>query len=91
MELADKYGVAGYPTIKYFPKGSTEAEDYEGGRTADTIVSYVNQKAGLNRKVKKVPTAVTDLTDANFEQIALSPEKAVMVKFYAPWCKCSTM
>ncbi|CAM9241415.1 unnamed protein product, partial [Ectocarpus fasciculatus] len=92
MELADKYSVAGYPTIKYFPKGSTEAEDYQGGRTADTIVSYVNQKAGLNRKVKKTPTAVTDLTDANFEQIALSNEKAVMVKFYAPWCgHCKTM
>lgn len=86
MELADKYDVSGYPTIKYFPKGSTEAEEYKGGRTADTIVSYVNQKAGLSRKVKKAASAVTELTSANFEQIALSPEKAVMVEFYAPWC-----
>jgi protein disulfide-isomerase-like protein len=31
--LADKFGVSGYPTIKYFPKGSTEAEDYKGGRS----------------------------------------------------------
>lgn len=90
--LADRYGVAGYPTIKYFPKGSTEAEDYKGGRTADTIVPHINQKAGLNRKVKKPVSAVTELTDANFEQIALSPDKAVMVKFYAPWCgHCKTM
>lgn len=92
MALADKYDVAGYPTIKYFPKGSTEAEEYKGGRTADTIVPHINEKAGLNRKVKKPISAVTDLTDANFEQIALSPEKAVMVKFYAPWCgHCKSM
>jgi protein disulfide-isomerase A6 len=86
MELADRFGVTGYPTIKYFPKGSTEAEDYKGGRTADTIISWMNEKAGLNRKVKKVPSAVVDLTDSNFEAVALSPSKAVMVEFYAPWC-----
>lgn len=40
QELADKYGVKGYPTLKYFPKGSIVAEDYEGGRTAETIVKY---------------------------------------------------
>ncbi len=39
--LADEYGVKGYPTIKYFPKGSMTPEDYDGGRTADTIVQYV--------------------------------------------------
>jgi thiol-disulfide isomerase/thioredoxin len=86
MELADKYGVKGYPTIKYFPKGSTEAEDYNGGRTAETIVSWVNEKAGTSRKVKKAPSAVKDLTAENFEAVALNPNKAVMVKFYAPWC-----
>ena len=37
--LAAKFDVKGYPTIKFFPKGSTEPEDYSGGRSADTIVS----------------------------------------------------
>jgi len=86
MGLADKYGVQGYPTIKYFPKGSVEAEDYNGGRTADTIISWVNEKAGTSRKAKKMPSFVVDLSDSNFEQIALSQSKAVMVEFYAPWC-----
>lgn len=85
-ELADKFGVKGYPTIKYFPKGSTDAEEYGGGRTADTIISWVNEKAGTSKKARKLPSAVTDLSDANFEAIALSPTKAVLVKFYAPWC-----
>jgi protein disulfide-isomerase A6 len=86
MELADKYEVKGYPTIKYFPKGSTTAQEYGGGRTADTIVSWVNEKAGTSRKPKKVPSAVVELNDQNFEAVALNPNKAVMVKFYAPWC-----
>lgn len=29
-DLAEKFGVKGYPTIKFFPKGSTEPEDYMG-------------------------------------------------------------
>lgn len=37
--LADRFGVKGYPTIKYFPKGETKSpEDYNGGRTAPDIV-----------------------------------------------------
>jgi protein disulfide-isomerase A6 len=28
--IATKYGVSGYPTIKFFPKGSTTPEDYKG-------------------------------------------------------------
>jgi len=76
----------GYPTIKFFPKGSTKAEDYQGGRTADTIVSWVNEKVGTNKKVKKLPTAVTELTPDNFDSVALDKSKHVLVEFYAPWC-----
>lgn len=39
-DLAKEFGVSGYPTIKFFPKGSTKGEEYGGGRTADTIVKY---------------------------------------------------
>ena len=31
----------GYPTIKYFAPGSSEPEEYDGGRTADAIVKYL--------------------------------------------------
>jgi len=43
--VSNDYGVRGYPTIKYFPAGSTEPEDYEGGRTADDIVAWAEEKA----------------------------------------------
>jgi len=83
--LCSKQGVSGYPTLKWFPKGSTKADSYDGGRTADDIISFINQKTGLNVHQKKPPTKVVDLTESNFDSIALAP-KHVFVKFYAPWC-----
>ncbi|XP_055855238.1 protein disulfide-isomerase A6 homolog [Episyrphus balteatus] len=50
---AQEYGVRGYPTIKFFPAGkksSSDAEDYNGGRTASDIVSF-----GLEKHTDSVP------------------------------------
>ncbi|RFU33548.1 hypothetical protein B7463_g2815, partial [Scytalidium lignicola] len=47
--VAKEQGVTSYPTIKFFPKGSTEPEAYSGGRTEKDIVSYINEKAGTHR------------------------------------------
>jgi protein disulfide isomerase len=41
---ASKYGVSGYPTIKWFVDG--EAQEYGGGRTADKIVEWVESMSG---------------------------------------------
>lgn len=46
---AQDQGVKSYPTIKYFPKGSTTPEPYEGGRTEDAILGFMNEKAGTFR------------------------------------------
>ena len=46
-QIADKYKIQGFPTIKFFPPGGAEPEDYNGGRTSDAIVSYCNEKAEL--------------------------------------------
>ena len=66
------------------PQGSTTGEDYTGGRDAEGIVKYVNEKTGLNRKVKKTPSAVVDLTPANFDAV-VNGDKHVFLEFYAPW------
>lgn len=84
--VASKYEVKGFPTIKFFAKGSTTAEEYGGGRTADTIASWINQKIGTNKKVKKAPSAVTELSVDNFDKVVTESSKHVMVEFYAPWC-----
>ncbi|KAF9124404.1 hypothetical protein BGW39_008234 [Mortierella sp. 14UC] len=50
-DLAAKYGVTGYPTIKYFPafpSGATPQE-YSGGRSEQELVSFINKHAGTVR------------------------------------------
>ncbi|KAJ3406338.1 hypothetical protein HDV05_006063 [Chytridiales sp. JEL 0842] len=49
--LAEKFGVTGYPTIKFFPKGSKEAVDYNSGRAEKDFIEYINEKAGTERTV----------------------------------------
>ncbi|XP_074656300.1 protein disulfide-isomerase A6 homolog [Tubulanus polymorphus] len=45
--MAGRYQVQGYPTIKTFPQGkkSGDAEEYDGGRTADDIVRWALDKS----------------------------------------------
>ncbi len=42
--LAQKFGVQGYPTLKWFVNG--EPQEYQGGRTKDEIVNWINKKSG---------------------------------------------
>ncbi|XP_017840246.1 protein disulfide-isomerase A6 homolog [Drosophila busckii] len=44
---ASEYNVRGYPTIKFFPAGSrraSDAQEYNGGRTASDIISWASDK-----------------------------------------------
>ncbi|KAJ7756451.1 protein disulfide isomerase [Mycena maculata] len=50
-DLAKKYGVSSFPTIKFFAKGTTEPEAYEGGRTEADFVEFLNKKCGTHRAV----------------------------------------
>jgi protein disulfide-isomerase A6 len=49
--LATEQGVSSYPTIKYFPKGSTEALPYEGARAEKDFIDFLNSNAGTHRAV----------------------------------------
>jgi protein disulfide-isomerase A6 len=48
---AEDQGVVSYPTIKYFPKGSKDPENYDGGRSESDFVQFLNLKAGTHRMV----------------------------------------
>uniref|UniRef100_A0A1I7U8R6 protein disulfide-isomerase n=1 Tax=Caenorhabditis tropicalis TaxID=1561998 RepID=A0A1I7U8R6_9PELO len=44
QQMAQKFMIQGFPTIKFFPPGSTEGEDYQGPRTATDLISYAESK-----------------------------------------------
>jgi protein disulfide-isomerase-like protein len=85
-DLGSRFGVSGFPTLKFFPAGSKEGEAYNGGRTAKDITDFINSRTGLHGKIKSAPTSVTVLTTENFNSIVKDPSKSVLVEFYAPWC-----
>lgn len=57
--MASRYGVQGYPTIKFFNKG--DVEDYDGGRTSSDIVSWANDKVAANVE----PPEVVQIVDSD--------------------------
>lgn len=45
-ELASKYEIRGYPTLKILLDGGKHIQDYKGPRNADGIVEYLKKQAG---------------------------------------------
>ncbi|XP_057963347.1 probable protein disulfide-isomerase A6 [Malania oleifera] len=85
-DLAEKYGVSGFPTLKFFPKGNKAGQDYDGGRELDEFVTFVNDKCGTSRDGKGQLSSkagiVTTLDDLVKEFISASNEekKAVFAR-----------
>lgn len=44
-----RFGVSGFPTIKFFSKDNKEGEAYNGGRSEGDFIKYLNDKCGLKR------------------------------------------
>lgn len=100
-DMAGKYGVSGFPTIKIFTGKDSTA--YNGERTAKAIA-----EAGLAAAKKKVKDqlegkssgssgkssgddssgsdAVIELTDSNFKKLVLDSDEGWLVAMVAPWC-----
>lgn len=99
-DLAGKFGVSGFPTIKIF--SGKDNTVYQGERTAKAIA-----EAGLAAARKKVKEQldgksssgsgsgsksgskddVVELTESNFEKLVLNSDDVWLVEFFAPWCK----
>lgn len=48
-DLGQRFGIQGFPTIKWFPQGVTGpdgVEDYRGGRDLDSLTKFVREKSG---------------------------------------------
>jgi len=87
-DLAKKYGISGFPTLKFFDGSKDDnPEPYKGGRDLDALSSYVTDKVkGLKAKLKKAaPSSVEMLTDKTFAE-KVGSDQDVFVAFTAPWC-----
>jgi len=85
-DLGARFGVSGFPTLKWFPAGSKTPEDYEGGRDAQDIIEFINRRAGTTGRIAKPASDIVILDSTNFDSIVLDSKKHVLVEFYAPWC-----
>lgn len=71
-ELAEKFEVRGYPTLKFFRNG--KPSEYSGGRTAEDLVKWLKKKTG--------PPAL-DLTTAEDAKKFKESAPVVVVGFFA--------
>ena len=85
-ELATKFEVKGFPTIKWFPKGSLTPVDYDGDRAPAAMIDYVNAQTGLRKVLVEAPSAVAALTPDTFDAVVGAPATFKLLEFYAPWC-----
>ncbi len=84
--LGKRFGIQGFPTIKYFDGKSEKPEDYSGGRDLESLTEFLTKKTGIKPKKAKAPaSAVEMLTDTTFKQ-QIGSDKDVLVAFTAPWC-----
>lgn len=85
-DLGRRFGVQGFPTLKWFDGTSDTPEDYNGGRDLESLSDFIIQKSGIQVKTKKVaPSAVEVLNDKSFKA-EIGGDKDVLVAFTAPWC-----
>ena len=85
-DLGKRFGVQGFPTIKWFDGKSDKPEDYNGGRDLESLQEFVVSKTGIKIKKKATPPSrVQMLTDETFKT-EIGGDKDVIVAFTAPWC-----
>ncbi|KAN0120672.1 thioredoxin protein disulfide isomerase [Russula decolorans] len=84
--LGQKYGVTGFPTLKWFDAQGT-VSDYEGGRDFDALAGFITEKSGIKSNIKPPPPPATVILDTHtFDEVVLNKDHDTIVAFTAPWC-----
>ncbi len=84
-ELARKFGIQGFPTLKWFDGKNKEPQEYNLGRDLDSLTSFITEQTGIKPKTDKAPSHVRILKDSTFNN-TIGGEEHVLVAFTAPWC-----
>lgn len=91
--LGKRFGVQGFPTLKWFDGKSEKPVEYNGARDLESLKKFVEEKSGLKAKKARgvLPSFVEMLTDSTFPE-TVGKDKDVLVAFTAPWCgHCKTL
>ncbi|XP_012674009.2 protein disulfide-isomerase [Clupea harengus] len=73
-DLAQEFGVRGYPTIKFFKGGEKESpKEYSAGRTADDIVNWLKKRTG---------PAATMLTEVTQTEALIADNEVAVIGFF---------
>jgi protein disulfide-isomerase A6 len=84
--LGQKFGVTGYPTLKWFYDNGKE-EPYEGGRDLDAFVSHIERKVNVKSKIPPPPPSNVQVLDIHsWDEVVGKSDKNILVSFTAPWC-----
>lgn len=84
--LGKKYGVQGFPTLKFFDGKSDTPTEYSGGRDLESLSAFITEKTGIRPKAAyQPPSNVQVLTESSFKEV-VGADKNVLVAFTAPWC-----
>lgn len=69
--LISRFGIKGFPTLKFIKKGSVlgEGEDYTGPRDPETLIAWINERCGTHRRLDGTLTPEAGIL-ADFEAIA---------------------
>lgn len=86
--LGQRFGVRGYPTLMWFPKGGDiqSPEKYHGGRDFNSMLRFIREHTNidfqgvLNDRKYSVDVTLKALNDIQ------SSGKRAFVMFFAPWC-----
>lgn len=85
-ELGKRFGVQGFPTLKWFDGKSDKPEDYSGGRDLESLSAFITDKTSVKARRKVTPPSnVVMLSDTTFPK-EVGGDKDVLVAFTAPWC-----
>ena len=87
--LGERFGVTGFPTLKFFPAGAGKpediVEDYTGGREGQDFVTFLNERSGAERTLEGGVTASAgripafDALAARFAGAADAAERAAVL------------
>ncbi|XP_071709272.1 protein disulfide-isomerase-like [Rutidosis leptorrhynchoides] len=74
-ELAKKYEVQGFPTIKIIRNGGEKIQDYKGPREADGIVTYLKKQVGpASNEIKTSEDVATLIDDKKIFIVGIFPK-----------------